>query len=418
MNKEKRRSTRKKFNQSIISSVVTTFRVIEGNARIMILTEPLYQIPMACVFFYAPLLMKNLGMTELEIGIISSLSILIGVFSQIPGAYLADKWGRKRTYLIFDSIGWLSYTLIWFLARDIRHAIIATLLGGLFNIAMPAWQCLVIEDTHYEARALVLGLLQLIRLLGLLTTPIAGILVSIYGIDIGCRIMYLVAFVSLCIMYLLRAFHLKEPSISMTLAQEEDVISYGKAFTIMITNRRLFILLILDSILLFQIRVEDPFFTLYLTDPHGLGLNKAMISLVPFVSALVQIAVILLLLPRVRSAHFKRVLLISYLITSGSILFLVLMPPKSLLLVLVYAMLRAIPTPLIGSLQQAMRTNIIDTVEPRAMAKVLAITSTMTSLFALIAGPLEGFLFQLNPKWPFCLSLVLRILSCLLTLGL
>ena len=85
MNKEKRGSTRKKFNQSIILSVVTTFRVIEGNAKIMILTEPLYQIPMACVFFYAPLFMKNLGMTELEIGIISSLSILIGVFSRIPG---------------------------------------------------------------------------------------------------------------------------------------------------------------------------------------------------------------------------------------------------------------------------------------------------------------------------------------------
>ena len=104
--------------------LVNTLLSLEGNPRACVWTEPLWGIPFQLYAPYASLYMMALGVTERQIGLITSISMLLQVFSALLGGAITDKLGRKRTTLVFDVISWSIPCLIWAFSQNFTHFLV------------------------------------------------------------------------------------------------------------------------------------------------------------------------------------------------------------------------------------------------------------------------------------------------------
>ena len=73
-----------------------------GNPRTLILIEPLWGIPYNLITPFATLYMYTLGVTDVQIGLILSVTMAVQVVIAFWGGILTDKLGRKFTTMLGD----------------------------------------------------------------------------------------------------------------------------------------------------------------------------------------------------------------------------------------------------------------------------------------------------------------------------
>ena len=74
----------------------------KGNPRTLVLIEPLWGIPYNLISPFATLYMYTQGVTDVQIGLILSITMVIQVFFSFFAGILADKLGRKFTTMMGD----------------------------------------------------------------------------------------------------------------------------------------------------------------------------------------------------------------------------------------------------------------------------------------------------------------------------
>ncbi|MCD6443825.1 MFS transporter [Candidatus Bathyarchaeota archaeon] len=205
-------------------SIKTPFKEWGRNAKVLIATEPLWSIPMSWIFFYRPIFMKSLGVSEVEIGFTITLYSILQTFLPLLGGYLADRFGRKRVFMAFDVVGWITSLALWMLATEFWQMMLAIVFEGLVTVIFPVWECMLVEDTSPEYRASIYGYINLIYVSGNLLTPLAGLMVSTYGIVAGYRAMCMLALTTLTTMFILRQTLLRETEIGKVLLKERSDI--------------------------------------------------------------------------------------------------------------------------------------------------------------------------------------------------
>jgi len=78
---------------------------VKGNTWLLIWSGVLfYGVPTAAVGQWGVFYMRDLGVTETEMGMVSVVSTSVALVFLILGGALADSWGRKRTLILFDFI--------------------------------------------------------------------------------------------------------------------------------------------------------------------------------------------------------------------------------------------------------------------------------------------------------------------------
>ena len=85
----------------------------KGNPRTLVLIEPLWGIPYNLISPFATLYMYTQGVTDVQIGLILSITMVIQVFFSFFAGILADKLGRKFTTMMGDFFGWSLACLVW-----------------------------------------------------------------------------------------------------------------------------------------------------------------------------------------------------------------------------------------------------------------------------------------------------------------
>lgn len=136
-----------------------------GNPRTLIFMEPLWGIPFNLIAPFAALYMYTQGVTDVQIGLISSVAMFIQVFFSFFGGILTDKLGRKRTTMLGDFFGWTVACLIWAVSDNFWLFLIAAIFNSFEQINQTAWFCLLIEDA--EPKDLV-GLYTWVNICGLI----------------------------------------------------------------------------------------------------------------------------------------------------------------------------------------------------------------------------------------------------------
>ena len=87
-------------------SLFVTLKNLRGNARGCVLTEPLWGIPFNLYAPYASVYMLAFGLSDGQIGLITSVGLVLQVFTSLLSGAITDKLGRKRATLVFDLLSW------------------------------------------------------------------------------------------------------------------------------------------------------------------------------------------------------------------------------------------------------------------------------------------------------------------------
>jgi len=400
---------------AVPEKIARTFVDIQAwgrNARILVITEIL-NVPMSWIFFYRTIFMRNLGMGEVFIGYAVMLPTLLQMLLPMLGGYFADRFGRKRVYLLFD-VGWIASMAIWFIATEPWHIILALLLQGLTTTTFSIWEILLIEDTEPQYRAGIYSFIQSNYIFRGLLTPVAGTLVFLYGVDQGCRYMFLLTLITMTVAFIVRLAYLRESELGKTIVSLErdgSARPRGNVETsrMIFKHKSLLILLVLSVLGDMTLPLITTYQPLYLSDSRALALNESVISVIPMASSIPGLIALSFLIPRLKQKHIRKALLVGYVCgISGSVI-LITAPPGALTLAIFSSVLDSARSIAIFSILKALLINTIDEIDPFAKAKIMSLV-TMCSAFASWPAPvIGGYLYAASPAWPFILIILLLI---------
>ena len=130
----------------------------------------------------APVIMEELGWDEAALGIILSSFFLGYTLLQIPGGWLADRYGGKKI-LSFGVIWWSLFTMITPLARTVTGmAVFRTLMGLGEGVNFPSIQSLTSRWIPTGERSRVMGFtLSGISVGNILAFPLATWIMTVLG---------------------------------------------------------------------------------------------------------------------------------------------------------------------------------------------------------------------------------------------
>ena len=391
------------------------------NAKVLVITETLWGIPMSWLFFYQAIFMRSLGMSDVFIGFTAMLPFVFQIFLPMLGGYLADKFGRKRILMLFDSVGWTGALLIWFMAREPWQIIAAMIFQGLSTAIYGVWETLLVEDTELAYRVSIYSFVQIIYVFGGILTPVAGALVSLYGVEQGCRYMFFITLMTVTTTLVIRQICLRESKIGrMLLSSEGDSLlgseGYGGTLRTVTKHKKLLTLFALTIIGSIEYPLVNTFKPLYLVDPNALALDESIVSIIPMVSSIPSLVALSFLVPRLKYERMKKALTFSYACGFFGLTTLILAPKGSMILATFSAVLDSARFIATFSILRVFFANMIDEVNPFARAKVMSLIVTFSALVSWPVPLVGGYLYEASPILPFVLGAIFLVLSVCLTL--
>lgn len=137
---------------------------------------------------FAPKYLETLGATVLVIGLFDALQTLLGAVYAWPGGWLTDRWGQRRSLLLFSLLSLSGYVvvLLW------QHWL-ALLLGAFLFLAwsalsLPATFAVVATSLDRNRHTMGVGVQSMIRRVPMMAGPlIGGWLITRYGWEDGLR---------------------------------------------------------------------------------------------------------------------------------------------------------------------------------------------------------------------------------------
>ncbi|MCQ6559794.1 MFS transporter [Paenibacillus mendelii] len=394
------------------------FHRLQGNSRGCLVFEPLFLIPYSMYTTYATIYMYELGLGETAIGWITTISLIVQVFSSFISGYLTDRMGRKFALLYFDLISWSVATLLWMVTQNVWMFVAAAIVNGFQRVPHTAFYCLLVEDTEPKERTYVFTILQFIGVVGGLFAPLGGLLVHHYSLVPGVRIMYGIAFVCMTLQFIGRHMMTRETDMgkrkmreARELGLKESLGEYMSAIRSVLMNRPLLLVFGVYMLFNFQMTMKGTYLSLYLAD--YLHIDSDLISLFPALSSVIMLLTMWLLMPRIPERLAQSAMNGGFVLSVISTVMLIAAPAESLIWVGLSTILAAVGTMISSPYLEAQVANAID---DNQRAKIFSILSVLVLLVISPSGIIGGWTYQLDPRIPFLLVAAAFGLSIVLLL--
>ncbi|MEK6645210.1 MAG: MFS transporter [Candidatus Firestonebacteria bacterium] len=377
--------------------ITESFKAVQGNTKILLITGVFYTIPMVWFATYLPLYM---------------IALIPQIIGLILGGHLVDIWGRKKVLVLFNTICWITSCSILLLSQNLWAVLIAMCLLGFTSIVIPGWNCLFVENTVVEKRPLLFSIAQISFVGSGLFMPIAGIIVKKFGILFGCRILF-----GIIILFVLFAFIIRQKNLVETKMQILEKISkpnFVKEYIVIIkkvfldTNLTFF--LIIQTITLFTTLAWNTYFPIYITDEKGIGIDKATISILPFIFSGLFVSMALLMPQFDIEKQLRNRLLYGMRFIALSSILLLLSPSHTMVLLFILTFILGLGTILFIPVINAYGANIM---KDNERAKISAVILILATLFSILAVPVAGKLYEINPKLTFLFIVSLQFATIL-----
>ncbi|ANF97189.1 MFS transporter [Paenibacillus bovis] len=380
----------------------TFFPRLQGNSRGCLAFEPFFLIPYSMVMTYATLYMYELGVSETAIGWITTLSLIVQVFSSFISGYLTDRMGRKKAVLYFDILSWSIAAILWAVSQNVWFFVAAALVNGFQRVPSTAFYCLVVEDTKPADRTYVFTLLQIISVIGGLFAPLGGLLVYAYGLVPGTRIMYALAFLLMTFQFVGRHLTTRETEMGYRKMKEtrelglgKSLIDYAGAIKEITASKTLLLIFSVYVLFNFQTTLKTTYLSLYMAD--YLNVDSDLISLVPAVSSVVMLLVLWLLTPRIPEQAIYKSMMAGFLLSVLSNLMLVIGPTTNLGWIAASTIIAAVGMMISSPYLEAAVANAID---DEKRAKIFSMLSVLILLITSPAGIIGGWAYTFDPRIP------------------
>ena len=390
---------------SILSKFKRELSFAKGNLLVLIISWIFFNFGHSMAFPYESPYIKGLGASPFIIGLIWAAGYLILTIVRIPGAYIADRYGRKQIIVLMTFGVSISY-IFYAIAPDWRLVLVGVIFGNLCLIYQPALQAITADSIPPEKRGLGFSLTQVIPSIPAIASPIiAAYLVGTYKLIPGMRIVYMLLVILSLAAAITRWFFLKETLDSSEAIKINELKNvYKDAVSSIIEAWRtvpksLKILTIVIMISSFEDPVYMQFASLYVFD--RVGISEASWGLV----ISIYIATTLVIgLPAGKLADIigrKRSIVLAYFLFIPTTIAFIL--SRNFFQVTIIFMIFAVGSMIIGPAFQALTTDLV----PRdKRGRIMGIIGTLNIIAMIFASVLAGALYQLDPSAPFLFIIV------------
>ena len=259
-------------------------RRLGRNAKWLLVTEPGWSIPFPWVFFYQPVYVVAVGLSEVEYGVWSSAVRGASILFPLIAVPVAVRFGFKRSFLVFDAFSNVAFLSAMMVGRR-EFVILGMLSNSLLSISAVLWEILLIEGTDPEALVMAYAVPSVIYTVGNSLTVVAGLIMERYGVVEGYRVLLSIALATYLAKTTVLAFELEEPRVDPMRGRE----SLRHAVRMLYADKRLLIL-VLYNVLSSIIFAVFGYLSLYLYDQRGAKLSVEAASLIPSLSSAVSLA--------------------------------------------------------------------------------------------------------------------------------
>ena len=352
-----------------------------GNPRTLVLIEPLWGIPYNLLAPFTTLYMYTQGITDVQIGLILSIGMVVQVFFSFFGGILSDKLGRKFTTMLGDFFGWAMACLVWAVSNNFWLFLLAAVLNCFEQINQTAWYCLLIEDAHPKDLVNIYTWVNIGGLVAIFFAPLSGLFVNAYSVVPVVRVLYFLFSLTMVAKTLITFKFCRETRQGRIRRAETKGVSvlhmlgeYRQLIPRLLRDKGVLKAVAVSVILYIANMVNTTFFSLYVT--QRLGLSENYLAFFPILNAAV-------------------------------------MPAGGLGFVLFYVFAAAVAAALVNPRKDALLQLSLNAQErARLNALIMASTIALSSPF----GYLTGWLSSLDRRLPFAFNLLL-FLAAMLVIG-
>jgi MFS family permease len=263
------------MSKGLLIRLSEEFGFIRGNFLIMVLSWLILDFAGEMPSTYYPKYVEALGGTAAIIGLIGATELVARAIVQIPGGYLADKYGRK--WLIFTMTFFAGVARVFYIfAPSWEWILVGAIMGGFAGIYQPALNAIIADSVPKEKRGMGFSIIQLIASASTTPAPlIAGYLYTKMGLVPSVRLSYIIVVISFLAASALRT-RLKETVENPTKINLMEMLgSYPSSFKESINvwkvvPRGAFVLFLVFIAVNFTSGLFQPVLTLYILDDLGI----------------------------------------------------------------------------------------------------------------------------------------------------
>lgn len=386
-----------------------------GNPRTLVLIEPLWGIPYNLIAPFTTLYMYTQGITDVQIGTILSVAMVVQVFFSFFGGILTDKLGRKFTTMMGDFFGWALACLVWSVSHNFWLFLAAAVLNCFEQINQTAWYCLLIEDAHPKDLVGIYTWVSIGGLVAVFFAPLSGLFVSSYSIVPVVRVLYFLFSLTMITKTLITFKFCRETKQGKIRRAETKGVSvfhmlgeYRQLIPRLLKDKAVLKAVAVSVILYITNMINTNFFSLYVT--QRLGLSENLLAMFPILNAAVMLFFMVGIQHRMSVTKFRVPLWIGLTLYSVAALVLIFSPVDNLPVVLLYVFIAAVAAALVNPRKDALlQLNINAQERARLNALIMASTVALSSPF----GYLAGWLSSMDRRLPFVFAFVLFITAML-----
>lgn len=402
--------------------LVRTLLELRGNPRYCVYLEPLWGIPYNLYMPFATLYMYNLGVDDGQIGLLLSIGMAFQVLASLFGGVFTDKWGRRRTTVIFDTISWSIPCLIWAFAQNFWWFLAATVLNSMWQITNNSWTCLLVEDCDPKKLVDVYTWVTVSGLLAVFFAPISTALVSQYSLMPVMRGLYVFSFVFMSLKFWTLYFRGHETAQGVVRMQQTKDTSYfamlkeykGVIADIFHTRSTLFILAIMILVNITS-TLSSTFYSLYVV--QNLGVSEAFLTFFPMIRAVVMLLFIFLWQSKVNRLPFKPPMIAGLGLYIVGQLALVFAPDgggaATWAVLVIYILADAFGAAIFTPRKDSLVTLCVD---PQERARISGLLYVIMIAVCAPFGYIGGILSGINRILPFVFNAVLYLLCAVMVL--
>lgn len=404
-------------------NIVSSYRLLKGNTKVTVLCEILYGIPYNLFNFYLSLYMKELGVTDMQIGYLISIGFVFSIIFSIYGGFITDNLGRKKTTLIFDFIAWPISVIIYLFSNNFWMFALATIANSVVRIVSVSWNLMFIEDADSKQRHAAYNLLNIINISAGIIIPSAGIFVSKMGMVKAERIFLLIAAVSMSVMILVRNHFYTETRTGQEILNNKKKGSrssggirlfYAGVLHALKSDSQVlmaFLVLVLYGIFVPIGGYSSLYFAPYMTE--RMQIDASLVSILGGAYSVTTLIIFVFINPILAGLNRIKTIVVGLAIQIFACILYITVPAGNLyiavLCVICYASGFSIFRPLIDSL-------FADSTEGHLRAGYYSLLNTVCCTLTAIMGAFSGYLYEFDKRSIYVVSVIL-LLACLVIIG-
>ena len=137
---------------------------------------------------FAPKYLQTLGAGVLIIGLFDALQTLLGALYAYPGGWLTDRWGQRRSLLLFNALSLGGYCLVLFWRHWLALVLGAFLFLAWSALSLPTTFTVVATSLEARQHTMGIGVQSMVRRVPMMLGPLfGGWLVERFGWTPGIR---------------------------------------------------------------------------------------------------------------------------------------------------------------------------------------------------------------------------------------